>query len=69
MCNPSRFPHLIAAATRAHEELDRLNVIAHGKKARSSSATILWSHVHGLACLLRAGLYRVRGNRQVLRKK
>jgi AcrR family transcriptional regulator len=58
MCNPSRFPQLIAAATRAHEELDRLNVIAHGKKARSSSATILWSHVHGLACLLVDGPLR-----------
>jgi hypothetical protein len=30
-------------------------VIVHGKKATTALATILWAHVHGLACLLLDG--------------
>jgi AcrR family transcriptional regulator len=52
MCNPVRFSEVIQAGANARAELDRLNTIVHGKKAKSITATILWSHVHGLACLL-----------------
>lgn len=52
MCNPMHFPQVIDAGQRSRLELDRLNAIVHGDNANASSATILWSHVHGLACLL-----------------
>ncbi len=52
VCNPSRFPSVQEAGARARDELQRLNVIAYGKKASPALATILWSHVHGLSCLL-----------------
>lgn len=52
VCNPSRFPAVQQAGARAHAELERLTQIVHGKKATSALATILWAHVHGLACLL-----------------
>ena len=55
VCNPSLFPAVQASGTRAREELDRLNIIVHGKKARPAMATILWAHVHGLSCLLLDG--------------
>jgi AcrR family transcriptional regulator len=52
VCNPLRFPALMEAGSRARNELDRLNLIAHGNQATAEQATILWAHVHGLACLL-----------------
>lgn len=52
VCNPLRFPAVMEAGSRARSELDRLNLIAHGNQATAEQATILWAHVHGLACLL-----------------
>jgi AcrR family transcriptional regulator len=52
VCNPSRFPAVQQAGARARAELERLTEIVHGKKATPTLATILWAHVHGLACLL-----------------
>ena len=52
VCNPLRFPAILDAGGRAHAELERLNRIAHGSKATRAQASILWAHVHGLACLL-----------------
>lgn len=55
MCNPQRFGQVLEAAARARDELDRLNRIVHGSLASAASATVLWAHVHGLACLLLDG--------------
>lgn len=55
VCNPQRFPTVMESGARARAELDRLNEIVHGKKAKAAQATILWAHVHGLACLLVEG--------------
>lgn len=52
VCNPLRFPSIRDAGARAHAELERLNRIVHGRKATRARASILWAHVHGLACLL-----------------
>jgi AcrR family transcriptional regulator len=52
VCNPLRFPAVLEAGRRARAELDRLNQIAHGAAATPAKASILWAHVHGLACLL-----------------
>lgn len=52
VCNPLRFVQVRDAGVRARCELDRLNTIVHRKNATAASATILWAHVHGLACLL-----------------
>jgi len=52
VCNPLRFPAVQEAGARAREVLERLNVIVYGKKASPAFATILWSHVHGLSCLM-----------------
>lgn len=52
VCNPLRFPDVIEAGARARAELDRLNRIVHGSGATPAHASILWAHVHGLACLL-----------------
>lgn len=52
LCNPTRFAFLQEPATRAHAELQRLTSITFGNKATPALATILWAHVHGLACLL-----------------
>lgn len=55
VCDPSRFATVQASGVRARDELDRLNAIVHGNKAQATMATILWAHVHGLACLLLDG--------------
>jgi len=55
VCDPARFPLVQVSGASARDELDRLNVIVHGKRAQSAMATILWAHVHGLACLLLDG--------------
>lgn len=52
LCNPLRFPQVIDAAKRSRQQLERLNQIVYGDEARESTETILWSHVHGLSCLL-----------------
>jgi AcrR family transcriptional regulator len=52
LCDASRFPAVQDAGTRAREELDVLNRILHTRDADAASATMLWSHVHGLAGLL-----------------
>lgn len=52
VCNPLRFPEVMEAAERARTELDRLNRIAHGPGASDARASILWAHVHGIACFL-----------------
>lgn len=52
VCNPLRFPAVLAAGDLARAELDRLNRIAHGPHATPARGSILWAHVHGLACLL-----------------
>lgn len=55
VCDPARFSAVQASGARARDELDRLSGIVHGKKACATMATILWAHVHGLACLLLDG--------------
>jgi len=55
LCDPLRFTAVQTSGARARGELDRLNVIVHGKSAQDTMATILWAHVHGLACLLLDG--------------
>ena len=55
VCDPSRFHSVQASGARARDELDRLNIIVHGKNAKATMATILWAHVHGLAFLLLDG--------------
>lgn len=52
VCNPLRFPAVLEAGRLARDELDRLNRIAHGAGATPAQGSILWAHVHGLACLL-----------------
>jgi AcrR family transcriptional regulator len=52
VCNPSRFPAVQQAGTLAHAQLERLTEIVYGKTAAAALATLLWAHVHGLACLL-----------------
>ena len=52
LCNPARFPLVQQAGDRAHAQLQRLTTIVHGPQAAPTLATILWAHVHGLACLL-----------------
>jgi AcrR family transcriptional regulator len=55
VCDPARFSAVQASGVRARDELDRLSGIVHGTKAHATMATILWAHVHGLACLLLDG--------------
>ena len=55
VCDPARFSAVQASGARARDELDRLSGIVHGKEAHATMATILWAHVHGLACLLLDG--------------
>ena len=52
VCNPARFPDVQQAGARSRAELTRLADIVHGEKATPALATLLWAHVHGLACLL-----------------
>jgi AcrR family transcriptional regulator len=52
VCNPARFPDVQQAGSRAKAELTRLAAIIRGGSAPPELATLLWAHVHGLACLL-----------------
>jgi len=55
MCDASKFPAVQESGARANHELDRLCAIVYGEQAHYAMATILWAHVHGLACLLLDG--------------
>ena len=55
VCDPAHFPAVQASGNRARAALDRLCAIVHGTQASAAWATILWAHVHGLACLLLDG--------------
>lgn len=55
VCDPAHFPAVRASSTRARAALDRLCDIVHGPKANAVWATIIWAHVHGLACLVLDG--------------
>lgn len=55
VCDPANFPAVQASGTRARAALDRLCAIVLGAQANSAWATIIWAHVHGLACLLLDG--------------
>ena len=52
VCNPQRFGEVLSAGARARAELDRLNRLVHGASAGTATASMMWAHVHGLACLL-----------------
>lgn len=55
ICNPAGFPALSEASLRSYRELQRLNELVWGAAATFAMETILWSHVHGLSCLLLDG--------------
>jgi AcrR family transcriptional regulator len=69
VCDPSRFPAVQASGDRARDELDRLNAIVHGNQAQATMATILWAHVHGLACLLLDGPLGLQFETELERRK
>lgn len=50
MYHPSQYPDI--DDKRAYTELERLTGIIFGEDASPEWATILWAHVHGIACLL-----------------
>jgi len=52
MCDASRFPDVQQAGASAYAELETLIKIVFGEQASTTLATILWAHVHGLACLM-----------------
>jgi AcrR family transcriptional regulator len=62
VCDPSRFPEVQQAGTRAHAELERLVRIVHGRAASEALAGLYWAHVHGLACLVLDGPLAMRGS-------
>lgn len=55
MCDRQRFSALREAGGAAYAQLQRLNTLVLGTSATPASATVLWAHVHGLACLLLEG--------------
>ena len=69
MCDAARFPAVQAAGARAYAQLERLNQLVHGAKASAALATILWAHVHGLACLLLEGSLPQRFASEALRSQ
>lgn len=50
MYRPSQYPDVDGQG--AYAELERLTRIIFGEDASPEWATILWAHVHGIACLL-----------------
>mgnify|MGYP000846549321 FL=1 len=56
MCDPARFPGVLAAGERARDELGRFAQIIAGERATPEHETALWASVHGLAVLLLDGL-------------
>lgn len=55
VCDPQRFAQARAAGERAHAELARLVTILNAGAHDEVLASLLWAHVHGLACLLLDG--------------
>ena len=56
MCEPARFPGVLAAGKRARDELGRFAQAITGERATPEHETALWASVHGLAVLLLDGL-------------
>ena len=56
MCDPARFPGVLAAGKRARDELGRFAQAITGERATPEHETALWASVHGLAVLLLDGL-------------
>ena len=55
LCDPKRFPGVMASGQRAHAELERLVRIVHGDGAGGEWQDLYWAHVHGLSSLLLDG--------------
>lgn len=68
VCNPLRFPAVLEAGARAHAELERMVQIIHGETPSDVLASLYWSHVHGLACLLIDGPLGLRLPTEQLRR-
>lgn len=52
VCDPMRFPHLLEAGKKAFDALLILCELCFREKTTKASATIMWSHVHGISCLM-----------------
>jgi len=52
LCDETRHPDVRAAGRSAQAELERLTDIVFDNRATATLATLLWSEVHGLSCLL-----------------
>jgi AcrR family transcriptional regulator len=52
LCDDDRHPEVRSASMEAQAELLRLTRIVFGDDASRARATLLWSEVHGLSCLM-----------------
>lgn len=52
MCNPASFPEVRQTAESAFGQLQQLSAHVAGERDAGVLSTLLWAHVHGLACLL-----------------
>ena len=55
VCDPERFPEVVQASERAHNELARLARYVAGGETSLETEVLFWSGVHGLASLLLDG--------------
>ncbi len=55
----ARFPRAVEAGARAYAQLERIVAMAEGPGSPRARATLLWSVVHGLACLYADGPLRM----------
>ena len=55
VCDPERFPEVVQAGERAHNELARLARYVAGGETSLETEVLFWSGVHGLASLLLDG--------------
>ena len=55
VCDPERFPEVVQASERAHNELARLARYVAGGDTSLETEVLFWSGVHGLASLLLDG--------------
>ena len=55
VCDPERFPEVVQAGERAHNELARLARYVAGGDTSLETEVLFWSGVHGLASLLLDG--------------
>ena len=55
VCDPERFPEVVQASERAHNELARLARYVAGGDTPLETEVLFWSGVHGLASLLLDG--------------